>query len=232
MLVDLINVKKIYEETTVLSVDRLTVVPGDFYGIIGANGAGKTTMLRLIAGLDAPSVGQITYGIKEHQREITLVFQKPYLLRTTVEKNIGYPLKLRGWERESIAARVLELAEDLGLSHLLHRKAWTLSAGETQKVALARSLSFRPALLLLDEPTSNLDPKTTAELEDMLRKTNQKEGTSILLITHNLAQARRISKHIIFLHKGEILERGPTKKVLAVPDHPMTKKFVEGELLV
>ena len=160
-----------------------------------------------------------------------MVFQTPYLIRTTVEKNIAYPLKLRGWDNAKIEERVKELTEDLGLTDFRKQKSWKLSGGETQKVALARALSFRPKLLLLDEPTANVDPSTTAEIERMLKKINEKERTTVILITHNLVQARRLCDEVIFMDQGKVVEYGASEKILRGPEHELTKRFVAGELL-
>ena len=229
------NLTKEYDGRRVLDVGELSIGGGALCGIIGPNGAGKSTLLNLVAGLMKPTEGMIFYGDDTASaapyEQMTLVFQSPYLIRTTVEKNIAYPLKLRGWDKIKIEERVGELAADLGLTDFLKQKSWKLSGGETQKVALARALSFRPKLLLLDEPTANVDPSTTAEIERMLKKINEKEGTTVLLITHNLMQARRLCREVLFMDRGKVIEYGPCEKVLKDPEHELTKRFVSGELL-
>ncbi len=104
--------------------------------------------------------------------------------------------------------------------------------GESQKVALCRALSFRPRLLLLDEPTANIDPSTTAELERMLMQINKNEGTTILIITHNLAQAKRLCDRVVFLNKGKLEEAGLTNDLFGSPENPLTRRFIDGELLL
>ncbi len=229
------NLIKEYDGRRVLEVEDLQIKKGALVGIIGPNGAGKSTLLNLIAGLMKPTGGSIFYSDEELQtppyEKMTLVFQTPYLIRTSVEKNIAYPLKLRGWEPEKIEERVTELTEELGLTAFRKQKSWKLSGGETQKVALARALSFHPELLLLDEPTANVDPSTTAEIERMLRKINYEEGTTVILITHNLVQARRLCDEILFMDRGRIVEFGPGEKVLKEPELEQTRRFVSGELL-
>lgn len=229
------NLTKEYEGRKVLDIGELRIGSGALCGIIGPNGAGKSTLLNLIAGLMKPTEGRLLYGDDSAAAapywNMTLVFQSPYLIRTTVEKNIAYPLKLRGWDKIMIEERVKELATDLGLSDFLKQKSWKLSGGETQKVALARALSFRPKLLLLDEPTANVDPSTTAEIEQMLRMINEKEGTTVMLITHNLVQARRLCREVLFMDKGKVVEYGEGEKILRAPEHELTKRFVTGELL-
>ncbi|HVI41143.1 MAG TPA: ATP-binding cassette domain-containing protein [Anaerovoracaceae bacterium] len=229
------NLTKEYEGRKVLDIGELLIEDGALCGIIGPNGSGKSTLLNLIAGLMKPSGGSLLYGEEMEAlapyKNMTMVFQAPYLIRTTVEKNISYPLKLRGWNHEQIEERVSELTEELGLSDFRKQKSWKLSGGETQKVALARALSFRPKLLLLDEPTANVDPSTTADIERMLRKINEREGTTVILITHNLVQAKRLCGEVIFMNQGKVVEYGAGDKILRDPEHELTKRFVAGELL-
>ncbi len=235
MRVYLENLTKEYEGRKILDIGTLLIEDGALCGIIGPNGAGKSTLLNLIAGLIKPTEGSLLYGeglsSSAPFREMTMVFQAPYLIRTTVEKNIAYPLKLRGWADVAIECRIEELTEELGLTNFRKQKSWTLSGGEAQKVALARALSFRPRLLLLDEPTANVDPSTTAEIERMLRKINEKEGTTVVLVTHNLVQAKRVCKEVLFMDQGEVVEFGISETLLRDPKQELTKRFVAGELL-
>lgn len=229
------NLTKEYNGRNVLNVGELCIEAGSLCGIIGPNGAGKSTLLNLAAGLIKPTGGNLLYGDEEAVSppygNMTMVFQSPYLIHTTVEKNISYPLKLRGWNRQRMEERIGALAEELGLTELRTQKSWTLSGGEAQKVALARALSFRPGLLLLDEPTANVDPSTTAEIEQMLRKINEREGTTVILVTHNLVQARRLCREVVFMDRGKVVEYGTSEKVLRSPEQELTKRFVAGELL-
>lgn len=229
------SMTKEYEGRKVLDIEELLIEDGALCGIIGPNGAGKSTLVNIIAGLLKPSQGELRYGSDMNEappyKDMTLVFQAPYLIRTTVEKNIAYPLKLRGWKQEQIEERVRELTEDLGLSDFRKQKCWKLSGGETQKVALARALSFHPKLLLLDEPTANVDPATTAEIERMLKKINEKEKTTVITITHNLVQARRLCNQVLFMNQGEVIEYGASEQILKEPKDELTKRFIAGELL-
>ncbi len=231
------NLTKEYNGKKVLDIGNLTIEQGTITAIIGSNGAGKTTLLNIIGRVDLQTMGKVTYLnnniiITNPQEEITLVFQKPYLISTTVEKNIAYPLKLRGWSSIDIEKRVHQLTGELGLEKLRKRKVWKLSGGEVQKVAIARALSFNPNLLLLDEPTANIDPTTTGEIERILAKINEEEGTTIILVTHNLPQAKRVCNKLIFLNKGELVEEGNCREILKSPVNTLTRQFVEGELLV
>lgn len=226
------NLQKSYDGRKVLDIDTGIIKSGSRTAVIGPNGAGKSTLLRILAGLEKADSGSILYnGNTEFpQMDATMVFQKPYLISTTVEKNIAYPMKLRGFDDEEIEKRVFELTEELGLASFRKQKSWKLSGGETQKVALARALSFKPKLLLLDEPTANVDPYTTAEIEKMLIKAS--EYSTIVLITHNLAQAKRVCDEAMMLHDGRLIESGPCEKVLLASSSDKTRRFVEGELLL
>lgn len=220
-----------YGTKRVLDLESVIIEKGTRTAIIGPNGAGKSTLLNIISRIDLATGGEVVYE-SESPRMVTQVFQQPYLLRTTVEKNIHYPLRLRKWTEEAIKKRGEELMQDLGLLEIRHQKAWKLSGGETQKVALARALSFRPSLLLLDEPTANIDPATTGEIEEMLLKINREEETTILIVTHNLAQARRVCNRLLFLDKGKLVESGDCQEILQNPKEEKTRRFIAGELLI
>lgn len=226
------KLQKSYDGRKVLDIEKGIIKKGSRTAIIGPNGAGKSTLLKILAGLESADSGSLFYdGSAEFpQMDATMVFQKPYLISTTVERNITYPMKIRGFSDDEIEKRVTELAEELGLTSFRKQKAWKLSGGETQKVALARALSFKPKLLLLDEPTANVDPYTTAEIEKMLIKAS--EYSTIVLITHNLAQAKRVCSEAMMMHEGKVIEFGPCEDVLLRPYSTETRRFVEGELLI
>lgn len=231
MEITISNLRKSYDDRQVLDAKEGRVRNGSRTAIVGPNGAGKSTLLKIIAGLESPDEGTVLYNGNNQfpQMDVTLVFQKPYLISSTVEKNIAYPMKLRGFSPEQIEKRITELTEELNLSGFRKQKSWKLSGGETQKVALARALSFRPKLLLLDEPTANIDPYTTSEIERMLLSITD---TTIIMVTHNLAQARRVCDDIIMLHEGQIVESGKASEVLAAPKNEKARRFIEGELLI
>ena len=231
MEITISNLRKSYDGRQVLDVKEGRVRSGSRTAIVGPNGAGKSTLLKIIAGLESPDEGTVLYDGNNQfpQMDVTLVFQKPYLISSTVEKNIAYPMKLRGFSPEQIENRITELTEELNLTGFRKQKSWKLSGGETQKVALARALSFRPKLLLLDEPTANIDPYTTSEIERMLLSITD---TTIIMVTHNLAQAKRVCDDIIMLHEGQIVETGRAAEVLTAPKSEKARRFIEGELLI
>lgn len=209
MEIKLVRTRKKYRNTMVLDIDELAIPEGMITGITGSNGAGKTTLLHIIAGLDDSFEGEVTYNglpISNHVIEsMTLVFQKPYLFRRTVYDNIAYPLQIRNRSKEEIDKGVLWAAKSMGIEELLRKKGHQLSGGEAQKVAMARALSIRPRLLLLDEPTSNLDPESTSRMEEALRRYNHETGATIVIITHNMEQAERLCHNQIKLELGRMI---------------------------
>lgn len=234
MRIEIENLKKTYQGIEVLNIEKLAVRDGKITAIVGPNGAGKSTLLNLIGNLLEKDEGVIRYDgdKKVPEKNITLVFQEPYLISTTVRKNIAYPMKLRNISREVIEARIRELSKELSLNELLDKRADQLSLGEVQKVALARALSFEPELLLLDEPCASIDPYTTSEIEKILMKMNHRRGTTMIMVTHNLAQARRLADDVILLKKGKLVECCGAERFFVHPENEETKKFVEGELLI
>ena len=234
MIIDIKNLTKKYDGKFVLDIKNASLDLEGCTAVIGPNGAGKSTLVNIIAGLTEKTSGEVLYdGIKKTPKEkITLVFQKPYLISGSVEMNINYPMKLRKWDKQVMKERTDLLLEELGLTDLKLKKSWKLSGGETQKVALARALSFHPELLILDEPTANIDPITVAEIEEMLKKVRTEFNTNIIIVTHNLAQAKRVSQKAVFMNNGEITEQGDTDVVLAHPRSPETAAFIRGELLI
>jgi tungstate transport system ATP-binding protein len=149
----------------------------------------------------------------------------------SADKNISYPLRIRGWDREKIEERTLRLIQELNLVDHRKKKSWKLSGGEIQKVALARSLSFSPRLLLLDEPTANIDPSTVSDIEKILKRFNREEGTTIVIISHNLAQARRISDYIVLLNHGKVVEANDCTTFFQSPAMEETQRFIAEEII-
>jgi tungstate transport system ATP-binding protein len=240
IILEVKNLSKVYERE-VLHIEQLSFHRGRIYGIIGPSGAGKSTFLRLVNLLELPTSGEIYFkgepvalnGLPDvrARREMTMVFQKPLLFRTSVEENIAYGLRARRFPREEIKARVESLLEKVGLKELARRHAGTLSGGEAQRVAIARAVAFEPALLLLDEPTANLDPLNVELIEQLILDLNRDTEMTIIIVTHNIFQARRIAGEVIFLHEGRIVEKGETEEIFTSPQDPRTKAFVEGRMI-
>ncbi|MDO5416131.1 MAG: ATP-binding cassette domain-containing protein [Lachnospiraceae bacterium] len=228
------QVKKYYQGRLALDIGRLVIPEHPVTAVVGPNGAGKSTLLQVAAGLLEAEEGEIWYDKSRRipQKDVTMVFQQPYLLDTTVRRNIACPLKIRKWPSGEIRETVERLSRELGLEPLLDKRADRLSLGEAQKVSLARALSFCPKLLLLDEPCASIDSYTTQEIEKLLLKIRREGQTKILLVTHNLAQARRLADYVVLLHEGRVVEGQETEAFFESPGHPLAGKFIKGELLI
>ena len=210
MRLDLRSIKRLYGEKVVLDIPSLEIQEGKITGITGPNGSGKSTLINIISGMDKEFEGNILYNgralDKEVQKNMTHVFQKPYLFRRRVYENIAYPLRLRKTEKKQEEKLVKALIKNLEIDELINKKGHLLSGGETQKVALARALVFNPKLLLLDEPTSNIDPESIKIMEREIMRFNKENQGTVLIITHNLEQAERICDDIIYLSFGKVAE--------------------------
>jgi tungstate transport system ATP-binding protein len=234
----LADLKKIYNNRTVLDVEKLVVNRGEILGLVGPSGAGKSTLLRLLGFLETPSTGLIYFKDRlcdgswpplAERRRVTMLFQDPQLLRRSVYDNVEYGLKLRG--NKDGSALVKEMIQQLGLSDLSAAQARTLSGGEAQRVALARSLVLEPDVLLLDEPTSNLDPFNIKLIEEMIGRVNREQGMTIVIVTHNIFQARRLADRVGLLMDGKLVEVGETDRFFENPRHPQTAAFVKGDIV-
>jgi len=225
---------------TALQIPALTIEPGEIFAIVGPNGAGKSTLLRLLALLEAPSQGTIELHINHHQvtsesvsieerRQLAMVFQRPILLSRSVQANIAYGLGLRG-ERAS-RKRITDALRQVSLVELADAHPRTLSGGELQRVALARALVLEPRVLLLDEPTANLDPQNVQLVEHLIQKQHDQYSTTVVLVTHNLFQARRLASHVGLLLQGELIEAAPTEAFFNTPRDPRTMAYVSGSLV-
>lgn len=224
------NLSKIYGDKVVLDINSLLLKKGKIYGIIGPNGAGKSTILRIIAGLEEASSGNIFYDNKKLTdntvKNLTYMSQRPYLLRTSVFNNIAYPLKLRKYDKEIIDEKVKAIVKEFNVFDLRYQIATSLSGGESQKVALARALVFEPKLLLLDEPTANIDPNAIEFIEKEILKRNKEKNMTTIIITHNMGQARRLCDEIIFMKEGKMVEHGKSDQVISNPKSSEMKKFL------
>jgi tungstate transport system ATP-binding protein len=231
------NLTKVYDGRQVLSIDHLDICRGEVLGIIGPSGAGKSTLLRLLDFLELPTTGSLVFGSHhingaipplEVRRRVTTVFQRPVLLNRSVAANVAYALHIRGKNR--VDALVRSAINQVGLADLAAAPARTLSGGEAQRVALARALVIEPDVLLLDEPTANLDPANVKLIEDIISQTNR-AGTTVVLVTHNVFQARRLANRVAFLLQSELLEVGPTEVIFEGPRDDRTAAFVRGDMV-
>ena len=197
--------------------------------ILGPNGAGKSALMRLMHGLLQPTTGHLIWNVNASpHRAQCMVFQRPVMLRRSALANVAYGLKLSGvpYPRRNREARAA--LERVGLAHLADRPARVLSGGEQQRVALARAWALEPRILFLDEPTASLDPAAVRSVEQVIVDIHG-AGTSIVMSTHSLGQARRLADEIIFLHAGRIAERTPAEEFFRRPRSPEARTFLEGE---
>jgi len=204
-----------------------TLDPGPLTCVMGPNGAGKSLLLRLVAGLIRPSGGQVTYGGagEAGQTRIAFVFQRPVLLRRSVRANLDHALKTYGVNRAERPGRIAELPA------LARQPARVLSGGEQQRLSVVRAVAARPALLLLDEPTTSLDPQATAAIEALIRRVAD-EGVKVVLVTHDRDQARRMAGEVVFLHHGRITEQTTAARFFDQPQSPEAQAYLSGRLLL
>lgn len=208
------------------------VAAGTFNVILGPNGAGKSLLLRLCHGLLRPGEGTIDWnGLAPEaaRRHHAMVFQHPVLLRRTVAANVAYPLAVRGMRRGARRRRVAEALAATGLADLARAPATRLSGGERQRLAIARAWALRSEVLLLDEPTANLDPRATGAIEELVEGLHAR-GTTILMTTHDLPQARRHAQRVLFLDGGRLVEDAPAEGFFERPASAAARAFLAGKL--
>jgi len=230
------GVGKKFGDREVVSGIELEIRPGEIFALIGPSGSGKTTLLRLINLLDRPTSGSITFdGLNtdgpEHERlrirrRMAMVFQKPAVLNTTVEQNISFGLQFRGMERGQIRDRVTRALEMVGLSAFFWRRAVTLSGGEMQRVAIARALVTGPEVLLLDEPTANLDPLSTGIIENLILQVNREKKTTVIIATHDMAQGQRLAHRMGVVMDGRLVQAGDLYEIFYHPVNRAIALFV------
>ncbi len=217
--------------TAILNRVSLAITPGAPTLMIGPNGSGKTSLLRLCMGLMAPTSGRITWGGRTDPTPTrrAFVFQRPVMLRRTAAANVTYALAQARAPRAHRTKRAAALLERVGLADLAYRPARLLSGGEQQRLALA--LARDPELLLLDEPTANLDPAATRAVEDIVTSAAQ-SGIKIVMASHDLGQVRRLAGEVVFLARGTLCERARANDFLDHPSTPEAQAFLRGDLVI
>lgn len=227
-----------YDTRRVLNIDHLHVKRGEVLVLIGPNGAGKSTLLRLLALLEAPTSGAVTLQLDgraatyhnvtlDERRKVVMVFQRPALLSRSVRANVAYGLHIRGIP--VVAERVQRVLEAVAMSHLAKAKPRTLSGGEIQRVALARAIVLEPSILVLDEPTANLDPYSVRVIENIVLQ--RPPGTTVIITTHNIFEAKRLATRVGLLLDGELVEIGSAAQFFNSPHDPRTAAFINGDLI-
>jgi tungstate transport system ATP-binding protein len=219
--------------------EAVEIERGEVLVVVGPSGAGKSTLLRLLALSEPPDQG-IVECLGVHldirarpplalRRRIALVFQRPILLSRSVAANVAYGLHIRG--DRHVTAKVEKALVSVGLERMGAIQARTLSGGEAQRVALARALVLEPDVLLLDEPTANLDPFNVGLIEQIIRSAHSERQTTVVLVTHNVFQARRLASRVGLLLSGKLIEIGAPAEFFEHPHDPRTGAFVRGEMV-
>jgi molybdopterin-binding protein len=241
-LIETIDLWQRRDERDILKNINLRVERGEVFALIGPTGAGKTTLLRLIDLLDTPTSGKIFYNGTdmdasekvrlEMRRRMAFVLQKPVVFNMSVYDNIAHGLKWRGAKKSSIRQKVSSILEMIDLSACQNRNARTLSGGEAQRVAIARAIVTEPEVLLLDEPTANLDPLSAEKIEELITSIIHQYGTTIIMATHDMSQGQRLANRVGVLINGEILQTGDPREVFTSPQSREVAEFVSVDNLI
>lgn len=214
MTVQLEGIAKTYNGNPVLRNCSYTFAAGGVYILMGDNGSGKSTLFRIAAFLEAPDRGVVRYLEGDRvlapdlrlKRRLTMVFPRVGVFSRSVFENVAYGLKIRGLNQDQIRARVGKTLEEVGLTHKIHQQATTLSSGETMRLGLARALVIEPEVLFLDEPTTHIDKVNTRLIEDCIHQIRQERDLTLIIITHDPAQADRLGGCKLLLEDGSISE--------------------------
>lgn len=237
--VEVQNLGKEYSGRHVLKDVNFSVENGEVFVLVGPNGAGKTTLLRIIDLLEEPTSGRVLFdgqtvdysskkGMVALRRKIGMVFQQAVLFNMNVFDNVAYPLRVRGESERNIKQKVKEALELVQLDGFELKNALALSGGEAQRGAIAQALVTGPDLLLLDEPTANLDPKNVSIVEEIISHVNRERQTTIIMTTHNMLQAENLAHRLAFLNYGKIDSIGTFQDVFGKPSEPV-KRFAKLE---
>lgn len=233
---ELTGLQQRYGGELVLDIDHLGIRRGEILALVGPSGAGKSSLLRLLNFLETPTAGTIHYQGElvdgspplRLRRQVTTVFQRPALRRTSVRANVATGLVLRG---QPVDGQVDAMLDVVGLAAYARRAAHTLSGGEMQRVAMARALVIEPQVLLLDEPTANLDPYNVGLIEGLVQRVNSEHNTTIVLVTHNVFQARRLAHRTGLMLGGALVELAQTEEFFTAPKDARTAAFVRGDMV-
>jgi len=233
MSIELKNVSKQFGEVTAVNAVNFTVKDGELMALLGPSGGGKTTVLRMIAGLEVPTEGDIfvrgerVNDVPVQKRNIGFVFQSYALFKNmTVFKNIAFGLKIKKWKSAEVQSRVAELLELFGLAGLENRYPHQLSGGQRQRVAIARALAPKPGVLLLDEPFGAVDAKIRQELREWLVTLHHDLNVTTIFVTHDQEEAMEVSNRIVIFSKGNLEQIGTPREVYEQPANEFVARFV------
>ena len=237
-MIELKNITKRYGPIVAIQSLSLSIQEGQILGLMGPNGSGKTTILRLIAFLEELSSGLIevdgqqvrSVDYQRLRQDIGFLFEQSTVFSGSTKDNVAYPLRLRGYPDNEIESRVSNALKKVRLTDFEDRPANTLSAGEAQRMGLARILVYSPAIFLFDEPTANLDPHNAGLIEEVLRSLRA-EGKIVVVVTHDVFQAKRLADCVAFLLTGNLVEYGPAEQLFQSPCDPRTTAFIRGEVV-
>ena len=233
------NLSKSYGNKEVLKNINLKIYRGEVFALMGPSGVGKTTLLRILNFLELPVNGKLIFDRNECvigqktniRRRMSFLFQKTAIFNTSVFDNVAYGLIIRGMEKKMIEKKVIDALHLVGLEGYEKQKAITLSGGEAQRMAFARAIVYEPDILLLDEPTSNLDPANVAKIEEIIKKVRNELGTTIILASHNIYQVRRIADRVGILLNGELIEVNSKEQIFTQPNDARSYAFIHGEFI-
>ena len=227
------NVVKRFGKDTIINGLSVDVRPGEFFTLLGPSGCGKTTLLRMIIGFNSIEGGtikiddQIINDIPTHLRNMGMVFQNYAIFpHMSVKDNVAFGLKNRKVAKEKMNALVDEILETVKIAHLKDRMPTQLSGGQQQRLCIARAMAVSPSVLLMDEPASALDPISTAKVEELIHEL--KKEYTIVIVTHNMQQAARVSDKTAFFYMGNMVEYDDTKKIFTNPGKEATQNYITG----
>jgi tungstate transport system ATP-binding protein len=250
------NLCMAFGEKEVLKNINLVIRRGEIFALIGPSGAGKTTLLRILNLFEKPISGDLVFeGIRLNgasgekntpystpylntgiagtgiRKKMSMLFQTPAVFNTSVFDNAAYGLKVRGIDKRTIEEKVSTALAIVGLFGMEKQKARTLSGGEAQRLAFARAIVYEPEILLLDEPTANLDPANVAKIEEIIKRIRNERGTTIVIATHNIPQVKRIADRVGILLNGELIEVSSKEGIFTSPKDARSAAFMKGEMI-
>lgn len=233
------NLCKSFGNKEVLKNIHLKIYRGEIFAFMGPSGVGKTTFLRILDFLEMPTSGSLIFNGNEYElchknnarHRMSMLFQRPAVFNSSVFNNVAYGMIIRGFDKKTIGTKVIAALNLVGLKGYEKQKALTLSGGEAQRMAFARAIVYEPDVLLLDEPTANLDPANVEKIEDIIKRIRIDLGTTIIMASHNVHQVRRIADRVGIMFDGELIEVNTKKQIFENPKDARSYAFINGEFI-